>query len=112
MQHPVNFLDPATLTPARIEITVKFNELPKNPVTIPKNNWVRFYVNTGHIEMPVVQCTIRPGLWAKLVNASREFPMWVCSISGQLGLRIKRGFILENPKVQIFEKKPKEPKAD
>ena len=111
MQHPVNFLDPAKLTSARIEVNVKFNELPKNPVEV-KNNHIRFYVNTGHLEMPVVQVTVRPGIWAKLVKASREFPMWVCSISGNLGLRIRRGFIIENPKVQIFEKKPKEPKTD
>ena len=50
MQHPVNFLDPAKLTSARIEITVKFNELPKNPVTIPKNNTSELYFEESDIE--------------------------------------------------------------
>jgi len=36
--------------------------------------------------------------------------MWVAAIAGKLGEPTENGFILEEPNIQIFEKKPKEAK--
>ena len=35
--------------------------------------------------------------------------MWVASITGKMGPRIKEGFELLEVGVQVYEKKPKEP---
>jgi hypothetical protein len=36
--------------------------------------------------------------------------MWVAAIAGKLGQPTIHGFVLEDVNVQVFEKKPKEPK--
>jgi len=46
-----------------------------------------------------------------LVKASQEYPLWVTAISGKMGADTAKGFVLEQPGVQVFEKKPKEVKA-
>jgi hypothetical protein len=33
--------------------------------------------------------------------------MWVAAIAGQLGTTTPDGFVLEQPNIQVFEKKPK-----
>jgi hypothetical protein len=46
-------------------------------------------------------------VWKKLTEAQANFPMWVGAIAGQLGTMTPDGFILEQPNIQVFEKKPK-----
>jgi len=46
----------------------------------------------------------------KLEQAQENYPMWVAAISGQMGDKTDSGFVLKEPNVQTFEKKPKEPK--
>ena len=36
--------------------------------------------------------------------------MWVAAIAGMMGEKTDSGFVLKEPNVQTFEKKPKEPK--
>jgi hypothetical protein len=36
--------------------------------------------------------------------------MWVAAIAGKMGEPTDRGFVLNEPSIQVFEKKPKEPK--
>jgi hypothetical protein len=36
--------------------------------------------------------------------------MWVAAIAGKMGEPTDRGFVLNEPAIQVFEKKPKEPK--
>ena len=38
--------------------------------------------------------------------------MWVAAIAGQMGEKTDKGFVLKEPNIQVFEKKPKEPKSD
>jgi hypothetical protein len=33
--------------------------------------------------------------------------MWVAAIAGQMGKATPNGFVLEQPNIQVFEKKPK-----
>jgi hypothetical protein len=54
-------------------------------------------------------------IWKKLTDAQANFPMWVAAmaplapraISGQTGKVTADGFELEQPSIQVFEKKPK-----
>lgn len=43
-------------------------------------------------------------------QAQENYPMWASAIAGQMGEKTDSGFILNEPNVQTFEKKPKEPK--
>ena len=38
--------------------------------------------------------------------------MWVGAIAGKFGAATEKGFILDQPSIQVFEKKPKAPKPD
>ncbi len=96
-----------TPVPGKLEITVKINELPE--VQNVKNDWKSFLIAVDQGKM--VQVTVKPKIWNKVLKAQEEFPMWVAAISGKLGKPIKGGgFELENPGIQVFEKKPKPPK--
>jgi hypothetical protein len=46
-------------------------------------------------------------MFKKLTDAQANFPMWVGAIGGAMGEATPTGFILENPNIQVFEKKPK-----
>jgi hypothetical protein len=35
--------------------------------------------------------------------------MWVAAIAGKMGEPIEGGFVLDQPNIQTFERKPKEP---
>jgi hypothetical protein len=36
--------------------------------------------------------------------------MWVAAIAGKMGEPMHGGFVLNEPNIQVFERKPKEPK--
>ena len=45
--------------------------------------------------------------WNTLKKAVATGPQWVATITGTLGEAVDGGFRLEDPRVQVFEKKPK-----
>ena len=94
------------MTPGRLDVTIKINELP-TPTPIA-NGWQRFAIDCEGREVSV---SVRPKIWNKLVKASQEYPLWVAAITGKMGADTDKGFVLEQPGVQVFEKKPKEAKA-
>jgi hypothetical protein len=51
--------------------------------------------------------SVKPKVWKKLTEAQANFPMWVAAVSGQMGKSTSVGFVLEQPSIQTFEKKPK-----
>lgn len=90
----------------KLEVIIKINQLP--PIASKdKNGWVTFEVDC---DGRIFVATIRPKSYKKLEEAQANFPMWVAAISGKLGQPTPKGFILDEAIVQIFEKKPKEPK--
>jgi hypothetical protein len=93
-------------TRGRLEVNIKITELP-NWVQTAKRGWKRFCVNA---EGQVVEMKVRPRAWEKLLQANKEYPMWMASITGKMGHRIKDGFALLEPAVQVYERKPKAPK--
>lgn len=86
-------------TIGKLEVSIKIQDLP-NRVETMKHNWKRFWINA---EDQVVQMTVRPKTWKKLLEASQEYPTWRASITGKMGVPIRGGFILLYPSIQIHE---------
>lgn len=92
------------LIKAKLEVCVKINDLPNDSKTL-RNGWEEFIIDT---QGKMVKITVRPRTWKKLQEASRNYPAWIANIRGTIGPKIKGGFELLTPGVQIFEKTPKE----
>jgi hypothetical protein len=101
-------INPFQKTKGRLEINIKISEIP-NWVQTVKKGWQRFCVNADGF---VVQMKVRPRIWNKILKASSQYPLWTASITGKMGHRIKGGFELMEPSIQIYEKKPKESTAE
>ena len=89
-------------TTGKLELTIKISELPE--VTTVENGLQHFELDCNG---RVFSVTVKPKVWKKLADAQANFPMWVAAIAGQLGTMTENGFILEQPNIQVFEKKPK-----
>jgi hypothetical protein len=87
----------------KLEINIKISELPNNVRSV-KNDWKEFMINA---EGQSIKVRIRPRIWDKMQSTANRCPQWVASITGKMGTRIKDGFELQEPAVQIFEKKSK-----
>ena len=96
-----------SLPTGRLELTIKINELP-TPRTV-ENGWQQFDIDC---EGTIFTMTVKPKNWNKFATAAQGYPMWVAAIAGKLGAKTSNGFVLENPAIQIFERKPKEPKPE
>ncbi len=89
-------------TTGKLDITIKVNELPEAKTT--KDGWLSFELDC---DGRIVSVSVKPKIWKKLTDAQANFPMWVGAISGQMGKATADGFVLEQPSIQVFEKKPK-----
>lgn len=89
-------------TTGKLELIIKINELPK--ANAVENGWQSFEIDC---DGRVVSIVVKPKVWKKLTEAQANFPMWVATIGGQMGEATANGFILEQPNIQVFEKKPK-----
>lgn len=99
------------LVTGKMELSVKIDTVPIDSKTV-KNGWQEFTIEASG---QIIKVTVRPKTWNKLQKAGSEYPAWIAHLKGKMGERIKGGFELEQPSVQIFEKLPKgtkvEPKA-
>lgn len=91
----------------KLEVTIKINTLPTD-VTTDKNGWKSFSVTCDALRVAI---SLRPRMWAKLEEAAKAWPSWVAAISGTMSAQEVpfRGFVLAEPAVQVFERKPKSP---
>ena len=92
-------------TPGKLEVTIKINSLPTE-VTTDKNGWKGFKLDCGG---RIVSVNLRPRMWNKIEEASKQYPLWLAVISGQMGQSSGTGFALVEPAVQTFERKPPAP---
>jgi hypothetical protein len=90
-------------TPGKLELMVKINVVPSE-VTTDKNGWKAFTLDCDGLP---VRVQLRPKMWTKIETAAKSWPLWVASIAGKMGKRSGDGFALEEPAVQVFERKPK-----
>lgn len=86
----------------KLEVTIKFSQFPT--VQLVENGWKRIEIDCGG---RIVSATFRPKMFNKLETAAKQFPEWVASVVGQIGASTPTGFILDNPSIQVFEKKQK-----
>ncbi|NER94765.1 MAG: fertility inhibition FinO-like protein [Symploca sp. SIO1B1] len=93
-------------TAARMEITLKISEFPADIKTV-ENGWKEFELDC---DGRMVSVKVKPKMYKKLEQARDTYPMWVAAISGKMGEETAKGFILDQPAIQVFEKKPKAPK--
>jgi len=95
-------------TQGKLEVNIKISELP-NWVETLKRGWQRFCINA---DGQIVQMLVRPRVWNKLQTANEEYPLWVANITGKMGPRIKDGFVLLEPAIQVYEKKSQESESE
>lgn len=93
-------------TPGKLELTIKINEFPADVRTV-ENGWKEFELDC---EGQLVTIKVKPKVFKKLEQAQADYPMWVAAIAGKMGEPTENGFVLDQPNIQVFERKPKEPK--
>lgn len=87
----------------KIDISLKFSELPNKVIDAsPKTK--QFLLNVDNVEVSV---TLDSKLFQRLEHAHKSFPSWVALLEGKMGKATEKGFILDEPKLQVFEKKTK-----
>jgi hypothetical protein len=91
-------------TPGKLELSIKINQLPTE-VTTNKNGWKEFKLDCGG---RTVSVALRPRMWNKIEEAAKSWPLWLAAITGGMGQSQGTGFMLSEPAVQVFERKPKE----
>jgi hypothetical protein len=89
------------LTPGKLEVMIKINQLPTE-VTENKNGWKQFQLDCGG---RIVSIALRPRMWNKIAEAAANWPLWLAAISGTMGPSAGQGFTLNEPSVQVFERK-------
>ncbi|MBD1835407.1 fertility inhibition FinO-like protein [Cyanobacteria bacterium FACHB-472] len=93
-------------TQGKLELTIKISEFPSDVKTV-ENGWKSFEIDC---DGRIVSVTVKPKVFKKLEQAQTDYPMWVAAIAGKMGEPTEKGFNLNEPAIQVFEKKPKEPK--
>ena len=88
----------------KLEVTIKISEFPAGVQTV-ENGWKAFDVDC---DGKIVSVTLKPKMFKKLEDAKANYPQWVGAIAGKLVHIGKDGFVLGEPNVQVFERKPKE----
>ena len=87
------------LVPGRLELTVKFSELPR---PLPVQDGLKIGVQTGE---GIVTAILPPKVWRTLERAAQTYPHWVAALSGSLERFADGEIALKHPALQIFEKK-------
>lgn len=94
-------------TTGKLEVTIKINEFPADARTV-ENGWREFDLDC---DGQLVRVKVKPKVFRKLEDAQANYPMWVAAIAGRMGQPIKGGFNLDQPAIQVFERRPKEKEA-
>ena len=87
------------LVPGRLELTVKFSELPR-PLAV--RDGLKIGIQTGE---GTVTAILPPKVWRKLERAAQDYPQWVAALRGSLARFADGEIALKHPALQIFEKK-------
>jgi hypothetical protein len=84
----------------KLEVT---NELTKAKTV--ENNWQQFDIDC---DGRIITVTVEPKIWNKLTDAATNYPQWVAVITGKIGQPTEHRFVLSEPNIQVFQRKPKE----
>ncbi len=94
-----------SLVPGRLELTVKFSELPQ---PLPVQGGLKIGIQTGE---GIVTAILPPKVWRRLEQAAQDTPRWVAALSGSLARITDGEIVLQHPSVQVFGK-PVRPEAE
>ncbi|KAF0249944.1 MAG: hypothetical protein FD167_654 [bacterium] len=86
----------------KIDITLKFSQMPKEIIDYSPDK--EFVLNADGSEVTV---RLHSKIFHRLEHANNVYPSWVCLLEGKMGVATEKGFVLDEPKIQVFEKKPK-----
>ena len=86
----------------KIDITLKFSQLPNQIIDYSSDK--EFLLNADGTEVTV---RLSSHLFQRLEQANQRYSSWVCLLEGKMGASTEKGFVLDEPKIQVFEKKPK-----
>jgi len=86
----------------KLEITIKITELPQAQTV--ENGWQRIELDC---DGRIITMVVKPKVFKKLTDAQANYPQWVGAIAGKMGEATENGFVLLEPNIQVFEKKPK-----
>jgi hypothetical protein len=89
----------------KMEVTVKFTQFPADAQPVGKDRKEIRLLCDGR----EVRIALGPKAFARLEQARAQWPYWMGVIAGQMGPATPKGFVLLEPKVQVFERKPKAP---
>lgn len=90
-------------TPAKLEIVVKFSEMPAD-VTLDKNGWKQFVLDSNGVAIHV---RMRPKNWNKIEAAAKQWPQWVAAVAGAVKVDGPNQLSIPESTVQVFERKAK-----
>lgn len=91
----------------KLELTIKINEFPDAQTV--ENGWKQFNLDCDGL---LVRVKVKPKVFKKLEQAQADYPQWVAAIAGKMGEPIAGGFVLDQPNIQVFERKIKESKPE
>ena len=94
-----------SLVPGRLELTVKFSELPQ---PLPVRGGLKIGIQTGE---GIVTAILPPKVWRRLERSAQDHPRWVAALSGSLARCAAGEIALRHPSVQVFGK-PVRPEAE
>jgi len=95
------------LISGNLELTIKIDQVPTNVIT-HQNGWKSFRIKCGE---RIVNVSVRPKVFKRLEEGTEKYGHWTAEISGKMGESTNAGFILEDPIVQVFQKKAKDIQA-
>ena len=87
------------LVPGRLELMVKFSELPR-PFHV--QDGIKIGVQTGE---GIVTAILPPKVWRMLERAGQDYPRWGAVLSGSLERFADGEIALKHPTLRVFEKK-------
>ncbi len=106
--------DKPPFTECRVDITAKFNEMPKQVQESPQAAEITLVSADGQY----IEFSIKPKTWRKFksnvdaILKNNPDAQWTGAAGGKLAGRTAKGIRLESVGIQVFEKKPKPPKAE
>lgn len=86
----------------KIDVALKISQMPNEIKDSGSDK--EFLLNADGIEISV---KLHNKLFQRLQQTSEKYPSWVALIEGKMGNPTDKGFILDDAKIQVFEKKPK-----
>ncbi|NMF59673.1 fertility inhibition FinO-like protein [Pseudanabaena yagii] len=95
------------LTSGNLELIIKIDQVPTNVIT-HQNGWKSFRIKCDE---RIVNISVRPKVFKRLEEGTAKYGHWTAEISGKMGESTNTGFILEDPIVQVFQKKAKDIQA-